>query len=374
MSAADRQPSSTRIHDAARAFALPGRIVDVQPLGKGLINDTYLVTTDAARHAVLQRINTRVFPEPARIMENLRTLMSHVAYRANKNGGRDLLLPEIFATTSGDDLFIDEAGDCWRAMSYIANTVSYEKLSDAHQAREVGSVLGRFHALLHDLESSRLNVTRPGFHNTPGYYAHFTQALEQAPVAPADVRLDFCLQYAAAHADIVSILEDAKASGALQLRAIHGDPKIDNVLFDATTGDAVSLVDLDTVQPALVHYDLGDCLRSACNPVGENPADETTARFDLEVCRLMLTAYVNETRAFLSAEDYRYLPAAIRLIPFELGLRFLTDHLRGDVYFKVKWRGHNLLRAATQFHLAASVEQQLGAIENLVANLASSSR
>lgn len=371
MSAADCQPNITRIRNAAGAFALPGRIADVQPLGKGLINDTYLITTGAAQHAVLQRINRRVFPEPAKIMENLRTLMVHVAkLGAERRGG--LVLPQIFATTSGGDLFIDEHGDCWRAMSYIANTVSYDKLTDAAQAHEVGYALGRFHALLHDLGAERLNITRPGFHNTPAYYTRFVEALEEAQPARVDARLKFCLDYIAAHPDIVSVLEDAKASGALTLRAIHGDPKIDNVLFDAHSGAAVSLVDLDTVQPALVHYDLGDCLRSACNPAGENPAEETAAHFDLGICRLILSAYIDETRDFLSAADCRYLPAAIRLIPFELGLRFLTDHLQGDIYFKVNWRGHNLLRAATQFHLAASVERQLGEIEELVGSLASS--
>ena len=184
--------------------------------------------------------------------------------------------------------------------------------------------------------------------------------------------LRFCIEFANAREAIVGILEDAKRQGVLTLRVIHGDPKVDNVLFDAVDDRAISLIDLDTVQAGLLHYDIGDCLRSACNAAGESPRSASEARFDLGLCEALLSRYLAETHAFLTPADLRFLPDAIRLIPFELGLRFLADHLNGDVYFKVQWRGHNLLRAETQFRLTESIELQLPAIRTLVSDTATS--
>lgn len=343
----------------AEAFDLGGRIRDVRPYGRGLIHDTYLVTVEAAapRHAILQRVNRRVFPDPALIMENLRTLTAHVERRAAPaGGGRELRLPAIYAARDGKDFFIDTEGGFWRALSFIENTRSVEALSDLGQAREVGFALGRFHALTHDLDAGRLHITRPGFHDTPQYLARFMEVAARAELAGAE--LERCLAFIEARQDKAGVLEKAKREGTLGLRAIHGDPKLDNVLFDAASGRAVSLVDLDTVQPGLLHYDLGDCLRSCCNPAGESPTDVAAVRFHLDICRALLDGYFAETRGLLAQADYRYLPEAIRLIPFELGLRFLTDYLEGNPYFKTDWPEQNLHRAMTQFRLAAEIERQ----------------
>jgi Ser/Thr protein kinase RdoA (MazF antagonist) len=357
---------------AAAAFDLGGRILDVRPLGRGLINDTFVITTDAPRpHAVLQRINQRVFPQPELLMANLRVLLAHVARRATSDPKcRELRLPAVYKTLAGRDFHIDDAGDFWRVLSFIENSRSFERLSELPQAEEVGFALGRFHALTHDLDPKQLHITRPGFHNTPRYLARFREVAVQAkPVAPRGA-LRFCLEFAQERAGIVNTLEDARQSGRLRLRTIHGDPKFDNVLFDETSGKAVALVDLDTVQPGLLHHDLGDCLRSCCNPAGESPKDPGEARFDLGIARAILGCFLDETRSYLSPEDYRYLPDAIRLIPFELGLRFLTDHLEGDKYFKTDWPGHNLVRAETQFRLTADIERQHDGISALVRELA----
>jgi Ser/Thr protein kinase RdoA (MazF antagonist) len=359
-------------HQAAEAFDLGGRVLDVRPLGRGLINDTFLITTDGARpHAVLQRINRRVFPQPELLMENLRVLLKHVARRSAADPKcRELRLPAVYRARADKDFHVDTAGDFWRVLSYIENAQGFDKLRDLHQAEEVGFALGRFHELVHDLDPKLLHITRPGFHNTPRYFARFEEVVAQAKPASRSPELRFCFEFIEAHKGIVNVLEDARQRGTLPLRAIHGDPKLDNVLFDRDTGTAVSLIDLDTVQPGLLHYDLGDCLRSCCNPVGESPRDPAEARFDLDIARAILTRYFAETRGFLTADDYRYLPDAIRLIPFELGLRFLTDYLEGNKYFKVEWPEHNLLRATTQFRLAESIENRRDEIEALATALA----
>jgi Ser/Thr protein kinase RdoA (MazF antagonist) len=231
-------------------------------------------------------------------------------------------------------------------------------------------VLGQFHALAHDLDPARLHTTRQRFHDTPWYFERFRTVLAGSAVNENDADLRDGIEFAQARGERVAVLEDARRRGDLRPHVIHGDPKVENVLFDTASGAAVSLIDLDTVQPGLLHYDLGDCLRSACNPAGETPADPAQAWFDLDLCRALLTGYLAETRGLLTDTDLQYLPDAIRLIPFELGLRFFTDHLQGDTYFKVAWRGHNLHRARTQFQLTASIEAQHEAIRALVAQLA----
>ncbi len=352
----------------ADAFNLGGRVVDVQPLGHGLINDTYLVTTDGSqvRHAVLQRINRRAFPQPELILDNLRALIAHVHTRKQTNGST-LRIPEIFSARDGKDFVLDQEGGFWRALGYIENTNTFVTISTLRQAEEAGAALGRFHALVSDLAPERLHATRPRFHKTPAYFERFTEVATQIGGRSGDADLKWCVAFIDARRQMVSVLEDARQRGELALRVIHGDPKIDNFLFDPERGHVVSMIDLDTVQPGLVHYDVGDGIRSGANPAGESPADLKDVRFDLDVCHGFLTRYLNETRSFLTRKDYEYFYDAIRLIPFELGLRFLTDHLENDSYFKTEWRGQNLHRAMVQFRLTADVEKNADKIRALIA-------
>ncbi len=358
-------PPASAVQRAAGAFVPAAETRAIAPLGGGLINDTFLVTLTSGQRLVLQRINRRAFPQPERILANLRTLLAHAA-RPRAGGTPALRLPALVPTRDGRDWFVDSDNDFWRALSYIEHSATHTRIADAAQAAEVGRALGQFHALVHDLPAERLHVTRPGFHQTPRYYARLEEVAARTGREDAPALAE-CLAFVRARAAIVNRLEDARQQGLLPLRIVHGDPKVENFLFDATSGVAVSLIDLDTVQPGLVHYDLGDCLRSACNPAGESPDDPAAAHFDVALCRALLAGYFEHAGALLSEAELRYLPEAIRLIPFELGMRFLTDHLQGDAYFKVAWRGHNLQRARTQFMLTASIEQQLDAIRALVA-------
>ncbi len=362
---------------AAEAFDLGGRIVEVRPYGKGLIHDTYLVSTETSggqqRRAILQRLNRRVFPEPQTLMHNQRVLLAHLATR-RRSSLQELRFPAILRTRTGDDLFYDHEGECWRAQSYLEGTYSLARLTNPAQAAEMGYALGRFHALTHDLDPARLLVTRPRFHDTPFYLARFEEVRGRgghalAAEAAVRARLEACMAFVEEHKTGAHLLEEARRAGTLRVRAIHGDPKLDNVLFDVASDRAVSLIDLDTVQPGLLHYDLGDCLRSCCNPAGESPRDPDEARFDLTLCRALLGRYFAEMRDRLTPADCRYLPEAVRLIAFELGVRFLTDYLAGNLYFKVEWPEHNLLRAATQFRLAADIARQQAALRTLVAEL-----
>lgn len=203
----------------------------------------------------------------------------------------------------------------------------------------------------------RLHQTLPGFHDASGYFSSFLRASARLRLSGASRELLHGLSFAEGHESLTRVLENARREGKLAVRAIHGDTKLNNFLFDIQTGKAVSLIDLDTVQPGLIHYDVGDCLRSCANPAGESPKDISAVHFDFDIGKAILKNYLAETRGLLTQHDYDYLYDAIRLIPFELGLRFLTDHLDGNHYFKTQWPGQNLHRALVQFQLTASIER-----------------
>ncbi|MDP1774481.1 MAG: aminoglycoside phosphotransferase family protein [Methylobacter sp.] len=339
----------------AQQFA--NAVTGITPLGNGLINDTYLVTTPSSPF-VLQRINRTVFPEPEQIMANLATLNQHIAQKTAASV--KLQIPEILKTTANASLYQDQIGDCWRALSFIADTESIEAIGTIGDAEQAGFALGHFHRLISDLDPSLLHDTLPGFHITPGYLKRYHQVLQQSD-HPED---HYCADFIARFQSIADDLEAARQQGLLSLRVIHGDPKLNNFLFDKHTHKILSIIDLDTVKPGLVHYDIGDCLRSCCStsdPVG----------FDLDICAALLKSYLSEAGAFFSEHDYHYLYPAIRLIPFELGIRFYTDYLEGNRYFKVTEPEQNLRRAVSQFRLCESIMAQEQTIKGLISQLQS---
>jgi Ser/Thr protein kinase RdoA (MazF antagonist) len=372
-----REPYSAG-HTFERLAALAGqftphRVKEVREFGRGNVNDTLLVTLDVAEqpHFILQRLNTRVFRRPELVMGNLRTFTSHMQRRleaAPLSPPRRWEVPRVLLTRDHHDHVIDPQGAFWRALSFIEAAETFDTIQNLDHAWEVGFALGLFHKLLSDLPSDRLADMLPGFHLTPLYLKHYDTVLagngrRQSP------EVAFCLRFVEERRAFTSVLEDAKAQGKLNLRPIHGDPKVNNVMLDLATGQAVSFIDLDTVKPGLVHYDIGDCLRSGCNLLGEETADWEAVRFDLDLARAILQGYLAQARELLTGHDYAYLYDAIRLITFELGLRFFTDYLAGNVYFKVRHAEHNLARALVQFKLTESIEAQETSLRAIIRDL-----
>lgn len=371
----------------AQQFAAPGAVQAIQSYGSGNVNDTYLVTVAPTATAttstpsqepptrfVLQRVNTHVFHQPELILLNMQTFLGHMADQMANQPTQSATrweMPRILSTTAGHLYHLDPEGNFWRAISLIERAKTYPKIRDAAHAREAGVALGRFHRLLSDLNPAQLHDTLPGFHITPQYLVKYDQVLQSA-VAHQRIKGESAAQVAWGMAFVeerrawASILEDAYARGELMLRAIHGDPKVDNILIDDESGAAVSIIDLDTVKPGLVHYDIGDCLRSCCNPAGEETVAFDTVIFDTALCQAILAGYLQEAAHFFTKADYTYLYDAIRLITFELGLRFFADYLAGDIYFKVKHPNHNLERALVQFYLVQSIEAQEAIIRTII--------
>lgn len=367
----DRQ----RLASHASRFAIDGPVTAVEPLGSGNVNDTYRVGTASSGSYVLQRINTRVFRQPELVMANLAALAEHVeerrqtgAWPGEAAGSRAWDVPRAIPLADGRSNWLSTDGEAWRLLSFVEAAESFDTVQGSEHAHQVGRALGTFHQLIHDLPAERLADTLEGFHITPGYLADYHQVREQSQVELcSDSR--WCQAFVAEREALVPVLEQAKEAGRLQLRPIHGDPKVNNVMVCASTGQAVALVDLDTVKPGLIHYDIGDCLRSGCNPLGEETLDLDAVAFDLALCRSMLGGYLSQGRLFLTEGDIAHLYDAIRLIPFELGLRFFSDHLAGNVYFKARHGRHNLDRARVQFRLVESIEAQEGEICALIEEL-----
>ena len=355
----------------AEQFAPFKRVLDLHEFGNGNINDTYLVTTDVdgnlyppEKNFVLQRINTQVFKQPRLIMQNMRTFTEHMRRRVNAEG-HHWVMPRVLPACDGQDFYIDPEGNFWRAITYVDGTRSFETIKDTRIAYEVGYALGTFQYLISDLPTHYLSDTLEGFHITPRYLQHFDRTLSRnGHTWNAEVK--YCLQFVEQRRAFGYVLEHAREHGRLPLRPVHGDPKVNNVMIEESTGRAISLVDMDTVKPGLIHYDIGDCMRSGCNPLGEETENWETVHFDPEIGAAILEGYLTQARNFLTSADYEYLFDSIRLLAFELGVRFFTDYLAGNVYFKVKHPQHNLQRALVQFKLTESIEAHEADIRHII--------
>ncbi|MGK7878067.1 MAG: phosphotransferase enzyme family protein [Xenococcaceae cyanobacterium] len=357
----------------ADQFKAQGKVMNIQEYGNGNVHDTFLVTLDSKgeKHFILQRMNTHVFRQPELVMLNMRTFTEHIRKRLQRvplSAGRRWEVPRVLLAQEAQDYWIDPDGSFWRALSFIDASQSFDTIKDIEHAREVGYALGMFQNLLSDLSVERLADTLEGFHITPRYLRHYDEVLAKNGASKSP-EVNYGLKFVSERRAWAHVLENARAQGRLPLRPIHGDPKVNNVMMDTATGQAISIVDLDTVKPGLVHYDIGDCLRSGCNPLGEETEQWEMIRFEPELCQAILQGYLSLARDFLTENDYEYLYDAIRLIAFELGLRFFTDYLEGNVYFKAKHQEHNLARALVQFKLTESIESQATAIRAIIQDI-----
>ncbi len=346
-----------------RAF-FPDGAIEIQRLGAGLINDSFVVTLrsgDTKTRAVLQRINTTVFKFPEQVMANMAQVLAHFHARSADD---TLRMPVLYATVAGQTFYPDATGDCWRLMSYLEDTRGFTQVQNVAQARAVGTALGKFHRTLADMPLAGLFDTLPGFHITPHYLAAY-DAIDKA-VAGTDAMAQNCMAMIEAGRATATVIDDAVHKGILRPRVMHGDPKLNNFLFAEDGASVVSLIDLDTVKPGLYHYDIADCIRSVCNVAGEEGQDAGSL-FDITYCGALLSGYMRSAGAVFTAQEYALLPAAIVLMPYELGLRFFSDHLQGDRYFKTDHPRHNLQRAQRQFELWQALRAQETALQEVMA-------
>jgi len=350
-----------RAIQAAKQFAGTSHLDTIHEHGGGNVNDTFVVQLKDNTKFILQRLNTRVFKNPEMVIANMCQLNVHsnqLLARVNLPPDRRWEIPQVLHTPSGQNYWIDEDNGFWRAISFISGATAHEKIKDPRHGFEVGFGLGLFQSLISSLPIENLNDTLPGFHVTPNYLERYRSVLKGTHCDQGSNEEKFCHDFISKRASWCSVLEDAAHKGELIQRPIHGDPKTANIMLDDSTGHAVALIDLDTVKPGLVHYDIGDCLRSSCNLSGEEFHDLKSVLFSIPMAKQILKGYLSIASSFFTENDYKYLYDSVRLITFELGLRFFTDHLENNIYFKVKYPRHNLERALIQFKLAESIEAQ----------------
>jgi Ser/Thr protein kinase RdoA (MazF antagonist) len=362
-----------------QAFHVSGRLVTINPTGNGNVNDTFLAifrNTFAEEQVILQRINRKVFPNPEAIMHNLRQLTAHVHPKLETEADtcdRVWQMPRIVETRNGKDFFVDDVGDIWRVITKIASATAFDEAQGAEHAAECGAVLGHFHWLLSDLDPKTMIDPLPGFHVTPNYLAKYDATLLSVPLAKerlnASMEARRMAMFIEERRSFATTLQTALESGEIRLRMMHGDPKVNNIMIDDFTGKGTAMIDLDTVSPGLIHYDFGDALRSTCNHAGEEEQNLSKVVFDLDLCAAFCKGYMAHARGFLTEPDRHYLYDAIRLITFELGLRFFQDYLAGSVYFKIQHPEQNLNRARVQFRLCESIEARERMIRDLLTGL-----
>lgn len=350
----------------SRFFSSREKVSRVHPLGDGNINETFLVELDGKQPVVLQCLNGSVFPDPAGVAENVSLILDHLHGYRYESGEKDQF-PRAILTTDGKSYCLDDFGRVWRALSYLQDSVDYQSVNAAKGAFEGGRMLGRFHYLLKDFDGGLLSEPLPGFHDLPGYCRSYLQVRENHRRNWTD-DLRYCCRMVENRLADAALLEERKRAGRITACITHGDPKSDNMLYDRTSHRALALIDLDTVSVGLLQHDLGDCLRSFCNPAGEKPLDIGDIRFDTELCGQLLAGY-RESGYHLSYEEQKLIYHGVRLLTFELGLRFLTDYLEGNRYFKVLAEHQNLRRAFVQFRYLESVELHRERIESIVAAL-----
>ena len=339
-------------------FFLPGhRVSGFAPVAGGNVNDSFQVRLWSGRSYILQRLNPAVFPQPQQVIANLLAVTDYLG-RVGKNQRRCLLrVPRLIRSPGGEPSFVDSRGHYWRLLTWIEDTRTMATISSRAQGRAVGRLLACFHHLLTDFPVDKLHDPLPGFHHTPTYLQSYDQVAGARPrCQSADAREERCAAFVDEYRDRAGIIE--KHRQVLSSSIIHGDPKVGNFLFDAGGGQAVSLIDLDTVMPGLLLHDLGDCLRSCCNPAGEEVDSPERIVFDKSLFAAVMAGYCEKALDLLGKTDRDLLIDAVFVISFELGLRFFTDYLAGNPYFKVERPEQNLQRALVQFYLAASIDNQ----------------
>ena len=366
--------SSAAGHDAAaiaREFDLGGEVLSATPYGSGHINDTYQVEmkpVGGPRRYVLQRINHNVFRRPDELMANVERVCAHAFAKLKQAGDPDAerRTLRLIPTRAGKAWHIDPAGNRWRCYHFIEGATGHDVVRSPEQAYAAAKSFGAFQALMADLPGDRLHETIPDFHHTPSRFARFQEALAKDPRGRAALAVPE-IAFALARTHEVAVIVDALRAGAIPERVTHNDTKLNNVLLDDVTQEGVCVIDLDTVMPGSVLYDFGDLVRTSTSPASEDETDLSKVRMQLPMFKALVEGYLASTNGFLTPKERELLPFAGKLITFEIGLRFLTDWLEGDTYFKIKRPTHNLDRARTQFKLVESIEEQLPAMQALVA-------
>ena len=348
------------IASIAKNFDMRADFISAEPYGSGHINDTYAATYSQAGTEVRyihQRINHLIFKEPLLLMENIERVTSHIRNKLIAAGADDInrRTLTLVPTLDGKTCYIDPDGNYWRTYLFVENAQTYDEITGTNQAYQAAKAFGEFQKQLTDLPGERLHDTIPGFHHTRQRFDNLTKAIEADThnrVASVKDDIEFAMQREA----MVDVLLDLQAKGEIPEIITHSDTKLNNVMLDDKTSEGICVIDLDTVMPGLSLYDFGDMARTAMRPTPEDETDLTKVVAQLDMFKALAEGYLSSAGDVLTQAEKDHLSFSAQLITFEIGLRFLTDHLEGDTYFKTHRDNHNLDRARVQFKMVESLE------------------
>ncbi len=352
-------PSDTELRAAVQRFLIPGTLDDVRPLRRGHIHDTFVSTWNdggVARRYLHQRMNDKVFQDIPAVMHNIETVSRHL--RRKMSGARTLdgfQVLDLVPTREKRSYLVTDAGP-WRTYNFIEDTESRDHCQTPEQAYEAARAFGWFQAQLADLDAEWLRETLPRFFSTPHRLQQFEDALAEDPLNRAEACMRE-VRFAQTRRETAFVVDRLLQSGEIPVRTVHGDTKLNNVLFCCRSGRARCIVDLDTCMPGYALYDFGDLVRFTAATSDEDERDLGRVGTDMTLYRALVAGYLDGTRGALSRTEVELMPFAARLVTYTIGLRFLTDHLAGDVYFKVHRDGHNLDRARVQFAMVERMEE-----------------
>jgi aminoglycoside phosphotransferase (APT) family kinase protein len=348
----------------AKHFEIHGEFRSAVPYGNGHINDTYCVVFNGigpAARFIIQRINRNVFKDPVAVMENIQRVTAHLASVVADEPDLPRRALTLIPSCEGLSWHVDPEGNYWRAYRFIEGARTFDAVESTEQAFQAAKAFGRFQRMLANLPEPRLHDTIPDFHHTPKRFEALERAID-VDVANRAIHARPEIDFALAHRHIVGLLLDAN----LPERVTHNDTKFNNVMLDDRTGEGICVIDLDTVMPGLAPYDFGDMVRTTTSPALEDERDLSKVHMQFPMYEALVRGYLASAGAFLTKAEKELLAFSGKLITFEIGIRFLTDYLCGDTYFKVHRDGHNLDRCRTQFALVRSIEQQDEQMSRLV--------
>lgn len=364
-----------KIKKIANNFMFCGEIIKVEENNQGNINKTYIITcndNDKEKKYLIQKINANVFKEPYLVMKNIELVTEHIKKKLEEYGDNVHKTLSIIKTKDNENLYIyvnsDGEKEYYRAFDYIDNCISYDSLNESNNplelAYEIGKSFGLFQRLLNDFPTNMLGETIKDFHNVKKRFNDLLLSIENKVTNRA-------FKYSNEIIDLISKIKEcsviAEALGkTIPIRVTHNDTKLNNILVDKNTGIGIALIDLDTVMPGSSLFDLGDGIRSACSNAFEDELDVNKIFLNLEYTKAYLKGYLEEMANYLSNDEINYMAVSIKILTYELTIRFLTDYINGDTYFKIKYKEHNADRFKNQYTLLNDIDKKLDEINKYV--------
>ena len=362
--------ANRQVEEAIQNFKFEGTLIDTRPYGSGHINDTYLLTFEIASmgrmKVILQRMNKEIFTKPEELMENIIGVTSYLRKKIIENGGdpdRETL--NLIPTVEEKPYYIDSEGDYWRSYIFITDATSYDQVEKPEDFYQSAVAFGNFQRLLSDYPAETLHETIQGFHDTKARFQTFREAVKK-DVCGRAAKVQKEIEFVLAHEDVANIFSDLQKKGELPLRVTHNDTKLNNIMIDNRTGKGICVIDLDTVMPGLAMNDFGDSIRFGASTAAEDEQDLSKVSCSMELFEIYVKGFLEGCAGRLTQREVELLPMGAKVMTFECGMRFLTDYLEGDHYFKIHREEHNLDRCRTQFKLVEDMERKWDTMQQIV--------